>query len=109
MTRDGVSLIELLMALTLLVVGLLALAGLTATSARMLTQATLLDEASLQLEAIVDSARWFVLSGSGQEPRGVGLVAWSLGEEPASEGWVEFTHPALRVPVRVELLSPAAP
>lgn len=98
------SLIEFLMAITLLMVGLLAIAGLMSNAARHVALAGALDRSSMEIEVFVDSARWSRLSGSGHSDRGGARLHWQFGSEEGDLAWVRYEHHDLTEPITVHFI-----
>lgn len=104
MNTSGVSMMELVVAVTIVSVGVAGVASLTATSARTLVRATALYEARVELQNFVDSV---MLNGVGVEAAGArahpaGVLNWSVSAHPGSPGWASFKHVALPAGIRVD-------
>ena len=102
MSRAGVSLVELLVAVAIVGVGLAGVGSLTAAAARSLVHARALDEAHVLLRNFADSvlAEWG--HGSGSTELRSGNLTWSIPRPPAATGWARFEHVALPAPVQIE-------
>ena len=78
--RRGFSLIELLVALVIFLVGLLGVAGLVVMAQRTLTRSDLILRGTLAAWRVGDSLATSEERGSGELSRGWGLVSWGPGE-----------------------------
>ena len=100
MNRQGTSLVELLVALQLLVLGMGGVAGLVVGSVRSTHHARRVDDATRELAYGYDSLKWAGAAGDGEVRRPSGWLRWSVGSVPGSQSWIAFEGenlPALRV------------
>ena len=109
-TRAGTSLVEVIIAMTILGVGIAGVASLTAASARILVQARALDETHILLQSFVDSA---VVSGgpgveSGSRTHAAGVLTWNVPSTPGADAWARFEHTVLSSPIRIDFVVPAS-
>lgn len=108
MSRAGVSIVELVVAVTIVSVGVAGVASLTAAAARSLVHARALDEAHVLLRHFADSVLAEGGHGTGSADLPSGSLAWSIPQSPGVGGWARFEHVALPAPVQIELTVAAA-
>ena len=101
----GVTLVEVVVATTLLLVGFTGLARLSASAVASLTAARALDEAQIALTATVDSLSSVGASGSGGRQVGRGDLSWSVPAGPAEPASVRYAHPDLRAAIELRYLT----
>ena len=111
MNRSGTSLVELVVAVSILGVGIAGAASLTAAAATTLVRARSLDEAHVLLQSFVDSAVAATVRGpvSGRRVHPTGVLDWMVPAAPGSDAWVRFEHVALPAPIRIDFVVPASP
>ncbi|MGI9626023.1 MAG: type IV pilus modification PilV family protein [Longimicrobiales bacterium] len=107
MNRRGMSLTEVLVATTVLSVGLGSLSGLTRSSVRALTIARSLDQSLSLTASVVDSMLAFGVVGDGTRSLPKGTLTWDVPSLPGSPGWVRFEHLALDRPVELHFYTRA--
>ena len=104
MNRAGVSLIELVIAVTIVSVGVAGVASLTATAARSLVYARALDESRVLLQSFVDSVAGEQALISGRSTYPGGMLTWDVSASADSAAWASFEHVALPAPIRIEFI-----
>lgn len=108
MSRSGVTIVELVVAVAIVSMGVAGVASLTAAAARSLVHARALDEAHVLLRNFVDSVAAAGGSGAGNAPLPSGTLSWSVPPTPGSDAWARFEHMALPTAVRIDFTVPAA-
>ena len=108
MSRSGVSIVELVVAVAVVSVGVAGVASLTAAAARSLAHARALDESHVLLRNFADSVLAEGVHGSGSAELPSGNLAWSIPQTPGTGGWARFEHVALPAPVQIEFTVAAA-
>lgn len=108
--RAGSSMVEVIVAVTLLGVGIAGVASVTASSARILMQARALDETHTLLQSFVDSTSASAGTGaeSGSRTLATGVLSWSVPGTPGSGAWARFEHALLSSPIQIDFVVPAS-
>lgn len=106
MSRSGVTIVELVVAVAIVSMGVAGVASLTAAAARSLVHARALDEAHVLLLNFVDSVAAEGGSGSGNAALPSGTLSWSVPPTPGLDAWARFEHVALPTPIRIDFTVP---
>lgn len=80
-TRPGFSLIEVIVAMTLLSVGMLAIAANGLLAARLLNDAELQEEIAIRTQSVLDSLVVNDVNGNGRIDAGVYRIEWTAAAE----------------------------
>lgn len=102
MSRRGVCIVELLVAVAIVGVGVAGVASLTAAAARSLVEARALDETHVLLRNFADSVLAEGSHGSGSANLPSGTMTWNVPGAPGAGGWARFEHVALPVAVQLD-------
>ena len=102
--------VEVIVAVTILGVGIAGVASVTASSARILMQARALDETHTLLQSFVDStsASADTAAESGSRTLATGVLSWSVPGTPGADAWARFEHALLSSPIQIDFVVPAS-